>query len=146
MLRGPLAGLHVPLCSAAHAGVLVGGGVQPLGGAGPAGGSSTRRGGGGRLPPAAAAAAPPWRWRPDLACNQAGTAFAAASATGEVPVVFVSAGEELRLETGAPGHGSAVPALDWHPDGHALLTGSADGSLILSNVRPRSEASGLVTQ
>ena len=112
-LRGPLAGLHVPLCCAAAGG----GQGAAVGGAG-------------------AAAAAQW-WQPRLAANQAGTAFAASSLSGEVPVVFLSGGEDLRLETGRPGHGGPVTALDWHPGGATLLTGSADGSLVLSDVQPR---------
>jgi hypothetical protein len=144
VVRGPLAGLHVPLCAAMGSpgtglglgDMAPGGPLPPFAGFGL--GASRRAG----ARPAAPLAASQQQllWQPQLACNQAGTAFAARSATGEVPVVFVSGGgEELRLETGAPGHTAAVPALDWHPDTSmpVLLTGSVDGSLILSDLRQR---------
>jgi WD40 repeat protein len=144
VVRGPLAGLHVPLCTAtAGPGNGLGLGEGPLGaplqqGFGGFGPGGTRRTGG--RPAAAMLQQQQLLWRPQLACNQAGTAFAASSLAGEVPLVFVSSGgEELRLETGAPGHTAAVPALDWHPDGGmpVLLTGSLDGSLVLSDLRQR---------
>ncbi len=144
VVRGPLAGLHVPLCCAAGS---AGGGVPLLGDA--AGSPISRRGSAGRAASAAGGGlsqqpAQQLPWRPQLACNQAGTVLAASSGTQEVPVVFVGGGgEDLRLETGLLGHAGAVPALDWHPDSNTslLLSGSIDGSLILSELRQRSVTS-----